>query len=285
MMNVNQFLYNVHANAARVKRYQAGHDGSDGACDCIGLPIGALRMGGVKWPWTHGSNYAARSKTENLRPVSGAGDLILGDLVYKAKEPGEDGYNLPDTYKDHPDKRDYCHVGVVTSLSPLEITHCTKYKTQDKTVDGIEIDTRLGQWKYAGELALVDYTDDSAADEDGENAPAFVPYFATVHADNGKDVRLRVKPSTKDGVGYSWVQLGTEAEVLEEVDATWARVRVNGSTGYMMRKFLLKTGEAPELSNTGTKEQAIYKLNGLISSMQESIAWAEGLIRLLKGVG
>lgn len=40
---------------------------------------------------------------------------------------------------------DYYHVGVVTRLSPFEITHCT-------SVDGgIKRDTKLGKWGYAGE--------------------------------------------------------------------------------------------------------------------------------------
>lgn len=35
---------------------EAGGDGSDGTCDCVGLGIGALRRGGVNYKSLHGTN-------------------------------------------------------------------------------------------------------------------------------------------------------------------------------------------------------------------------------------
>ena len=74
--------------------------------------------------------------------------------VYKYHNPGDAGYNLPASYANHPDKRDYYHVGVVLSVSPLQIAHCTSWSGGS----GIKIDTKLGYWKIAGELSRVDYT-------------------------------------------------------------------------------------------------------------------------------
>ena len=108
-MNDAQFVEWVEKNAARVTGYKLGHDGSDGLCDCIGLIIGAWRMAGNKWPWTHGSNYTARYLTKNLGKDQ---PLNLGDLVFKGKQPGDSGYHLPDQYKKGTDLTDYYHVGV-----------------------------------------------------------------------------------------------------------------------------------------------------------------------------
>ena len=45
-------------------------------------------------------------------------------------------------------------MGVVLSVSPLQIAHCTSWSGGS----GIKIDTKLGYWKIAGELSRVDYT-------------------------------------------------------------------------------------------------------------------------------
>ena len=226
MISVSEFLRCVDANAARVQRYKLGCDGSGGACDCIGLIIGAVRMAGEKWPWTHGSNYAARNLVDDLRPIQTAADLFPGEIVFKSREPGEKGYDLPDRYKTSGDLKDYYHVGVVTSLSPLCITHCTSVP------GGIQRDSALGEWKWGGELKLVNY-------QEKEEMP--VLYQATVWADNQSPVRLRQQPSTNSRVLAS-IPRGEVADVLEETNETWARIQVSGLIGYMMRKFLLPAG-------------------------------------------
>lgn len=229
MISVTEFLRCVETNAARVKRYKLGCDGSGGECDCIGLIIGAVRMAGEKWPWTHGSNYAARNLVDDLRPIQSAADLFPGEVVFKAREPGEKGYDLPDRYKTSGDLRDYYHVGVVTSLSPLCITHCTFVP------GGIQRDGALGKWKWGGELKNVDYA---------KEGQAMAQYQATITSENGKPVNLRKSPSTSADV-LAALPVGTAVEVTEETSAAWARVRAGGKTGYMMRKFLAPAGDGP----------------------------------------
>ena len=143
------FLAAVDAIAAEHPAYRLGGKAADGTCDCIGLIIGALNRCGVKWPGIHGSNWAARNAMAWLKPVSCADDLAVGDVVYKAKAPGQAGYRLPDRYAAGPDLNDYYHVGVVRSISPLRIIHCT-------SPGGVKADTRLGRWVYAGELRQLD---------------------------------------------------------------------------------------------------------------------------------
>ena len=229
-MTAQTFLEKVAEIADASPVYRLGGDGSDGACDCIGLIIGAIRRAGGSWTGIHGSNYAARYEMRELLPVMDAGELNPGDAVYKARMPGEVGYALPERYKNDPDQRDYYHVGVVTATSPLEITHCTG--------PGIVRDTKLGRWTYRGRLEKVDY--DGTSQEVGTMVQA-----ATVVADSGSKVKMRSKPSTSDGL-YWEVPVGAEVQVAEIIGG-WVEVRYGDRTGYMMAAFLDMDGqEAPE---------------------------------------
>ena len=260
MISLSTFLVAVDQNRARINEYQSGGDGGGGKCDCIGLIIGAVRLSGAEWPWTHGSNYTARNKIDNLRPVYSVSDLLLGDCVFKAHEPGESGYDadtINGSYKNSPDKRDYYHVGVVTSVQPLEITHCTSVS------GGIKRDNSLGKWRFAGELSLVNYDED-----DIPAAEETALYTAIVQAQNGLPVKMRSKPSTNGSI-LAKADVGTKVEVLEVLDG-WAKIRYGGQTGYMMTKFL--QDEPPATSEgTITREQ--------LESIEASLAAALELVR------
>lgn len=228
-MILEAFIAQVEAIAQASPVYRLGGDGSDGTCDCIGLVIGAIRQAGGAWMGTHGSNYAARYEMRELLPVTDAGELCLGDVVYKARTPGQAGYALPERYKNDPDQRDYYHVGVVTATSPLEITHCTG--------PGIVRDTKLGKWVYRGRLKKVDY--------DGTEVVETMVQTAKVTAASGSAVKMRSKPSASDRL-YWEVPVGAEVQVAE-VTGSWAKVRYGDRTGYMMAAFLDMDGqEAPE---------------------------------------
>lgn len=219
-MDLNDFLAAVQDIAAADPRYKLGHAGDDGYCDCIGLIIGACERNGVEWTGVHGSNWWARHYTSSLMRVTDADDLALGDIVYKAHSPGDTGYDLPDRYDKDPDKRDYYHVGVVTQVEPLRITHCT---TGDG-VDGIKVDTKLGKWTYKGQLTLIDYETTESPVVTGE---------AIVTAPSGSTVNLR---KSRGGSVTQRIPTGTQVEVLEVYDG-WARIRVPVE-GYMMAKYL-----------------------------------------------
>lgn len=227
-MTVSDFLSEVQAIADAAPRYKLGHKGDDGYCDCIGLVIGACERSGVKWDGIHGSNWAARHYTGSLMRVTDADELSVGDLVYKAHNPGETGYNLPDRYKSDPDQRDYYHVGVVTGVEPLRITHCTS----GGGVDGITTDSKLGKWTYKGQLTLIDGM--AANHEPAESAQELIG-TATVTASSGRTVNLRDRAS-KRGEVITRVPVGDTVEVLS-VDGGWARVRVPVE-GYMMADYL-----------------------------------------------
>ena len=155
-MTLNEFLAAVQAIADSKPSYRLGGSGDDGTCDCIGLIIGAVERNGVKCSGIHGTNWWGRNYTTGLTRVTSADALALGDIVYKAHSPGDSGYALPDRYSDHFDDKDYYHVGVVTQVNPLRITHCT-------TPKGIRTATRMGSWRWRGRLSLLDETPSPAA--------------------------------------------------------------------------------------------------------------------------
>lgn len=229
-----RFLEKVEEIAQSNPSYKEGRDGSDGTCDCIGLIIGAIRRAGGSWTGIHGSNYSARYEMRELLPVMDAGELNLGDAVYKARMPGEVGYALPERYKNDPDQRDYYHVGVVTAVEPLEITHCTG--------PGIVRDTKLGKWTYRGRLEKVDY--------DGTEVVETMVQTATVVADSGDDVKMRSTPSQTDGL-YWKVPVGDKVQVAY-VEGEWAKVRHQGRTGYMMVEYLEMDAQEPPASGSSS---------------------------------
>lgn len=229
-----RFLEKVEEIAQSNPSYKEGRDGSDGTCDCIGLIIGAIRRAGGAWNGIHGSNYAARYEMRELLPVMDARELNLGEVVYKARMPGQTGYDLPERYGADPDNRDYYHIGVVTAVKPLEITHCTG--------PGIVRDTKLGRWTYRGRLEKVDY--------DGTEVVETMVQTATVVADSGSKVKMRSKPSTSDGL-YWEVPVGALVQVAE-VSGEWAKVRYGDRTGYMMAKFLVMDAQEPPTSGSSS---------------------------------
>ena len=222
---LNDFLINVDAIAGEKPPYQLGHDGSDGKCDCIGLIIGAIRRSGGSWDGIHGSNYAARNEMDYLLPVTDADDLNVGEVVYKASMPGQTNYNLPSRYAGDPDKRDYYHVGVVRSVDPLRIVHCTG--------PGIVTDTKPGKWTHRGWLARV-------SPNKGEETPMSEIKTAVITADSGSTVNLRSKP---DGNLVDRIPVGAAVSVVAQQNG-WVRIAYAGKSGWMMEKFVQAAGEA-----------------------------------------
>lgn len=229
MVKLDAFLKSADQIAAEDPSYQLGHDGSDGKCDCIGLIIGAIRRSGGTWDGTHGTNYAARNEMEYLLPVSDAYNLNVGEVVYKAAMPGQTSYALPSRYKGDPDQRDYYHIGVVRSVNPLRIVHCT-------SPGGIKEDSKLGNWTHRGWLRKIS--------REGEETPMASTETATVVAQSGSTVRMRNTPSTTDRL-YWDVPIGTVVPVSGHQDG-WSRVAYGGRVGWMQDKYLLTDSAAPE---------------------------------------
>lgn len=236
MISLDRFLNGCKRNAARIHGYQLRCTGANGLSDCIGYIIGSLELEGQKWNGTHGSNYAARYRTKNLHKVSSASQLKLGELVYKANLPGTAEWkkSFPSTYKNSADQNDYYHVGVVTSVNPLTISHCSG--------GGMHYDKTLGKWAYAGNCSLVNYSSqDSSTPGNSEPAVPVTPTTGKMVVDvpNDTSVNVRNKPSTLANV-LTRLPEGSIVEVTS-VSGEWSHINYSynkSGTGYIMSKFI-----------------------------------------------
>lgn len=240
-ISLNVFIKNIQAIVSAKPSYELGHDGRDGKCDCIGLIIGAVRRSGATWTGTHGSNWSARNAMQSL----GAPFLMeVGAVVYKARKPGERGWALPEAYRRHPDQDDYYHVGVVTSISPLRITHCTSWSGGS----GIKVDTKIGVWHYGGRLDGVDY-------ENKEETPVAEPIdTAVVRALTGRSVRMRARASLS-AMALANVPVEMQVDVLQK-DGDWWEIRYREMTGWMQAQYL--DGSVP--AHTHVISQLVEKI-------------------------
>ena len=256
MIPLESFLACIQENAARAHAYESGHDGSDGKCDCIGLIIGALALAGFRWPGTHGSNWAARNAMTTppgLCPTSpDRGGVFLGEIVYKAKEPGESGYSLPERYRNSGDLRDYYHVGVVTSVEPLIITHCTNVP------GGIKEDRAITNWRWGGKLKYV-----NNGKGEGQMEPV---YQAKAHAEgNDYPVKMRTQPNANADV-LAKIPQGEIVDVISD-GGKWSFILYGDQTGYMMNKFLI-----PVKDDEGDKDEEMAAV-----SCETLETWANAL--------
>ncbi len=278
-MNDAEFVTWIEKNEKRVtKGYKLGHDGHDGWCDCIGLIIGAWRLSGNTWNWTHGSNYTARYLVTDLGKNQ---DLHLGDLVFKGHQPGESGYNLPTQYKKGTDLTDYYHVGVVTSVSPLTIAHCTsgskcrvwdnnKKEWVNRGEGGIKWDTTRGSWKYSAKFKYLS----------GSEEP--MPDIMYVTSTNGLPVNMRRSASTSADI-VTRIPVGSQVNVIGEQANGWTYVSYGAKKGYIMSKFLTDgTTQPTDPEPSGVLWQCVMSVRESIDKAEEHIAAAKVALTALE---
>lgn len=273
MITAQRFVQAVDEAAADIRQYEWGESGDNGKSDCIGLIMDALRRCGFKWPGQHGTNWTARNAMQELKKLAVTEDLFPGEVVFKARAPGDEKYKLPDSYKNSGDLFDYYHVGVVTAVKPLCITHCTS------VAGGIQRDNKLGAWSWGGCLKYVDYEEGS---EDSMN----FPYWAEVWAPNKYPVKMREEPN-EDANILEKVDQGTWVEVLAEIgteeDGKWCFIRHGDRTGYMMKKFLRDIAEDQESVPEGPDEVLLENAERALEKAQEAILEALEAVRAAKG--
>ena len=214
-------------------KYQLGASDLNN-CDCIGMVKYGLRKNGVTLT-TSGTNWTMRHQVTNVRNIRSSGDLKFGDVVFKAKNPGDEGYNLPTKYRVNGssyngDLKDYCHIGVVKSVSPLKIIHMTSPTAKT--------DTTIGKWKRAACLKSRYISDSPAPTHEPEPKPTPTEDTATVYAETGRYVKMRREPSTKCGL-YEEVPIGATVKIVE-FGYEWTKIDYGSRKGwYMMTKFLI----------------------------------------------
>lgn len=270
MISLNAFLSGVEKNAKRIKGYKQPYSGQNGLSDCIGLIIGALELEGQKWGGIHGSNYSQRKRSKNGRFVHSASELKLGDIVYKYYKPSSPKYNLPAKYKHggayyDGDLNDYYHVGVVTSVNPLTISHCSS--------GGMHYDHKLGNWGYAAECSLVRYTDESQVIpvEPPKDESILNKYVVDVPDDTSVNVRAR---ATFHSNILTKLPEGTIVKVTSKI-GEWSHVEYSydkTGTGYVMNKFIREgIVDVPDDTSVNVRSKASTSANK-ITTLPEGTA-------------
>lgn len=243
-----KYIEGVNSIYEEQPTYRTGGDGSDGTCDCIGMCRGGLKREGVKDITNmRGTNQAARKTIKDLKTIQKASELQLGEVVLKTRDKDDPDMPLPDKYRKGGSEYDskwgetnFTHIGTVTGLNPLEITHMTS-PTAKK-------DTSLKNWKYRGNLPWVEQGQEPEPEPDP--GPDLFPEteWATVTAAKGSTVKMRAKPTTSCRL-YWDVPIGSSVMVLERdattdvQNRTWSRIIWAGQEGFMMQEFLRFQGE------------------------------------------
>lgn len=243
-----EFVDRVRQIADSNPTYRTGGSGKDGTCDCIGLIMGAL---GKKYD-LHSSNYFARYQMRMLDNLLDESQLHIGSIVYKSRR---DTSNLNARYQAggryyNGDILDYYHVGVVTEIAPLEITHCTS----SGNINGIAYDTSIKPWSHFGDL--LDVTFDDTEDDIG--------MLYTVTTPNGKPVNLRMRPD-KNSPKVGEIPVGEDVNVVEQASG-WSKVQWNGLNGYVMSEFLLGEDDLPFSDAVVTfEDEVLAKLDEILA--------------------
>lgn len=142
--------------------------------DCSGLFVRAFRRQGASI--YHGSNTIWRKHLSRKGRITSLNDLRPGMAVFKWRA------QTPEKFDD--EEGDFCHIGLVTSLSPLRIVHAS---TQGMRV---RADSKIGKWKYFGVLKATDLEEDAAA----------LPTALLRRGDRGSDVKQLQR--LLRGIGY-----------------------------------------------------------------------------------
>lgn len=250
---IDTYVANVGTVYKHQPRYVLGHDTFE-ECDCIGMVKRALKMAGNPADGLSGTNYAARYTIKSLKKIQRVSDLKIGDVVLKGRPyDAYDKYPLPSKYLKggslyNGDTTNYVHIGTVTQINPLKITHMTSPTAK--------IDTKLGKWNYYGKLPQVAY----------EGEVIVVVEYATV---TGGSLNLRKEKSTSSEKLTS-IPSGTKVAVVEHEDE-WCKVIYNQFTGYVMTKFLKfeSGGDDSKVTITLSRENALALYEALKLSLNK----------------
>ena len=246
----DKYIEGVNSIYVEQPEYELGHDGSDGKCDCIGMVRGALEREGVTGVTNmRGTNQAARKALENVQKLTKEGQLCLGDVVLKVRDKDDQSMPLPDQYRKGGSDYDpelgemnFTHIGSVTKVNPIEITHMTSPKPKkDGSIKG---------WSWFAQLPWV--SADGATPEEPDAV------WARVCAESGSTVKMRAKPSTLCRL-YWEVPVGSQV-ILTEPGEKWSGIIWAGRSGWMMSKFLRADGDLYTVTIPGLTREDAEKL-------------------------
>jgi hypothetical protein len=269
------FLAKVAAIYGEHPTYREGGIARDGTCDCVGMVIAAMTRAGHSAYELKSSNYFARYQIVDMLLDISESDVYIGMVVFKRRYEGDVRYKLPD--RDNVggryyngDLTDYYHIGVVTGVDPLVITHCTS----GGGVDGTTKDYKLGSWSCGGRLKGVNYEDyTSTGDSEssvGEGVDSMV-YENGVQAvvNKGKagtstwNLRSSPDDSSRDNV-IGTIPFGVEITVYETAGG-WAQIEYDGQRSYLKTTgFTIKSDSSTDTDPTGrTLAEAFAEIDAI----------------------
>ena len=255
-ISASKYVDGVESIYDEQPEYVEGHDGSDGTCDCIGMCRGGMQRGGVpKSEITNmrGTNQAARKTIQTRQDLTSESQLTVGDVVMKTRDKDDPSMPLPDKYRKGGSDYDptwgetnFTHIGTVTELQPLVITHMTSPTAKkDKSIKG---------WLYFGKLPWVDQSDPGPGPGPEPEPPEVKT--ATVWSENGKPVNTRKGPDESYPMSKAGkIPVGEEVQVDETTvnsqGETWCKCEWTDSKGahwvnfWIKKDFLIIEGPEP----------------------------------------
>lgn len=282
-ISLTKFLAKVAEVYVEHPTYREGGLARDGTCDCVGMVIAAMTRAGHAAYALKSSNYFARCQIDDMQSDISASDVYIGMVVFKRRYEGDARYKLPE--RDNVggryyngDLTDYYHIGVVTGVDPLVITHCTS----GGGVDGTTKDYKIGSWSCGGRLKGVDYEDSIPVGEGeysiSEGADSMV-YENGVQAivNQGKagtstwNLRSSPEDSSRDNVIGS-VPFGAEITVYETADG-WAQIEYEGERSYLKTTgFTIQSDSGDTDSVSGDDATIAIKLTEAQANAIKAIA-------------
>ena len=220
MLDLNKMVDSAHECIGWP--YESPGTNDKNGIDCSGMFVKMYRDQGAKI--YHGSNTIFREYCSETGEIHSAKDLQVGMAVFKCK-PWTDADKGNRWYGTSPGN--LSHIGFVTSVNPLEITHCTSPVAKT--------DSTIGKWAFWGKLKDVD----SSGTPSPEPSPDPEPITVTkmVFAENGKPVNLRYGPSLDKKI-MDEIPVG-ETVTLSQIKGSWSKVSWRKKTGWMMNAFLV----------------------------------------------
>lgn len=228
--------------------------------DCSGAWVRCYKKHG--FTILHGSNSIYRKECSSTGKINSSSDLRVGMMVFKNRFDNKE----PDKYKND-GLGNFYHIGCVTNINPLVITHATSPNAKQDT----KFNSNMNGWSHWGignkveltETINTDITDDGGSEIVAESGELMDKNCRVVTGDK-TSVNMRKTGSIKGAlvarIPYDSIVLVTSDTGGAYVGTRWKDVngiyRVQGKiyTGYMAREFLEVYDENSTDSSAATEE-------------------------------
>lgn len=219
MLNIEQMVQS--ARACLGWPYVSPGSNDEKGIDCSGLFVKIFKDQGSSI--YHGSNTIFRQYCVKTGKLTSESQLQPGMAVFKLKA-WKDSDSDNRWYNTNPGN--LSHIGIVTSVSPLEIIHASTGPMCVTT------DKKIGTWKYWGTLKNVDYGGSQSVEPTQKEVTIVVEYAKVI----GGGLNMREAESTSSNK-ITQIPNGATVAVVEHKDK-WCKVTYNDYTGYVMTEYL-----------------------------------------------